>query len=74
MSEAQLATKIDKRVKDAVSAICEQRGWKINRFIEEAILDKLEELDDVADVKALRKEPSRPLSDVIRDLQANGKL
>jgi hypothetical protein len=74
MAQAQLATRIDERVKGAVERICKVRGQKMNHFIEEALLDKLEELEDLEDVKCLRKEPTRPFKDVLRDLKLNGLL
>lgn len=72
--QSQLATKIDKKVKQAVDALCHNRGYKMNRFVEEALLDKLEELEDIADIQALRKEPTRLLHDVINNLKAHGRL
>ncbi len=74
MAATQLATKIDREVKEAVSEVCQARGWKLNKFIEEALLDKLEELEDLEDVKSLRKEPSRPLHEVLKALKAHGKI
>jgi hypothetical protein len=74
MAQAQLATRIDERVKGAVAKLCKARGLKMNHFIEEALLDKLEELEDLEDVKGLRKEPTRPFRDVLRDLKLNGLL
>ena len=74
MSEKQLATKIDERVKKAMEQICQQRGLKMNRFIEDAIVDKLEELEDIEDLKRLRKESFRPLNDVLFELKKHGKL
>ncbi len=74
MSQVQLATRIDARVKQAVEQLCEARGLKMNRFIEEALLDKLEELEDVEDLKTLRCEPTRPLSEILKDLKLDGKL
>ena len=68
MAQTQLATRVDERVKKAVEAVCEARGLKMNRFIEDALVDKLEELEDVEDLKAIRCESSRPLGDLIRDL------
>lgn len=68
MELAQLATRIDKRIKQAVEEVCAARGWKMNRFIEDALIDKLEELGDVEDLKQIRCEPSRPLEHVLRDL------
>jgi len=74
MEQVQLATKITKEVKKAVEAVCEERGWKMNRFIEEALVDKLEELDDLNDLKMLRREPTKPLNEVLRGLKARGKI
>jgi hypothetical protein len=74
MAQAQLATRIDERVKGAVERVCKARGQKMNHFIEEALLDKLEELEDLEDVKGLRKEPTRPFREVVRDLKAHGLL
>ena len=74
MKKKQLATKIDGSVKDALEAVCEERGIKMNRFIEDAILDKLEEFEDVGDVKRLCKESYRPFSEVMEELKKNGKI
>ena len=74
MAQAQLATRIDQRVKAAVERICKARGQRMNHFIQEALLDKLEELEDLEDLKGLRKEPARPFRDVVRDLKAHGLL
>lgn len=74
MGAKQLATKIDENVKDALDRFCEERGLKIGRFVEDAILDKLEEHEDLSDLKKLRKESFRSFEDVIKDLKKNGKL
>jgi len=72
--QAQLAARIDVRVKEAVEKYCRAKGLKMNRFIETALLDRLEEIEDVEDVKRLRTEPTRPLKDVLRDLKRDGLL
>ena len=46
----------------------------MNRFIQDALLDKLEELDDVEDLKAIRFEPTRSWSAVVRDLGLDGEI
>jgi len=74
MGMKQLATKIDEDIKNALDAFCEEKGLKINRFIEEAILDKLEEYEDTEEIKQIRKEKTRPLEEVIKELKASGKL
>ena len=68
MALAQLATRIDSRVKKAIEKMCKTRGLKIGHFVENALIDKLEELDDIEDIKRIRREPTRPLRDVIHDL------
>ena len=74
MRQAQLAARIDGRVKKAIEVLCESRGLKMNRFIEEALLDKLEELDDIEDLKKIRREKTRTLAEVIKALGLNGKI
>lgn len=74
MGVKQLATKIDSQVKDALDSFCELRGLKINKFLEEAILDKLEEFEDISDLRKLRKESFRSLEEVLKELKTNGKL
>jgi hypothetical protein len=74
MASVQLATVVSAKVKKAVEEICKSRGLKMNRFIEEALLDKLEELEDIEDIAVLREESSRPLSAILKDLKADGKL
>lgn len=72
MEQAQLATRVDKRVKQAVEEVCRARGLKMNKFIEDALIDKLEELEDIEDLKKVRCEPTRPLSEVLRELGLDG--
>lgn len=74
MSQTQLATRVDERVKRAIEAVCEARGLKMNRFIEEALIDKLEELEDIEDLKSIRCESTRPLNDLIKDLGLDGEI
>ncbi len=74
MAAKQLATKIDENIKNALDDFCETRGLKINRFLEEAILDKIEEYEDLSDLRELRKESFKPLEDIIKDLKKSGKL
>jgi hypothetical protein len=74
MAQTQLATRIDSRVKKALEITCEDRGLKISRFVENALIDKLDELADIEDIKKIRRERARPLADVIRDLGLDGKI
>tara|TARA_R110000868_G_scaffold32343_3_gene117641 strand:- start:290 stop:514 length:225 start_codon:yes stop_codon:yes gene_type:complete len=74
MGAKQLATKIDEDIKDALDSFCEDRGLKINRFLEDAILDKIEEYEDISDLRKLKREKSRSFDDVLNELKASGKL
>jgi hypothetical protein len=74
MRQVQLAVRLDGRVKRAVDQVCRGRGLSLSRFVTDALLDKLEELADVEDIKRLRHEPKRPLADVIRDLGLDGEI
>jgi len=74
MSLAQIAVRVDGRLKRAVDEACRARGVKLTRFVQEALLDKLEELADVEDLPRLRREPTRPLRDLIRDLGLDADL
>jgi uncharacterized protein (DUF1778 family) len=74
MSVAQIAVRVDGRLKRAVDEACRVRGVKLTRFVQEALLDKLEELADAGELPRLRREPTRPLRDVIRDLGLDGEL
>lgn len=74
MGAKQLATKIDEDIKNALDSFCEDRGLKINRFLEDAILDKIEEYEDISDLRKLKREKSRGFDDVLKELKASGKL
>ena len=74
MTQVQLATRVDRRVKKAVESVCQERGLKIGRFVEDALLDKLEELEDIEDIKKIRREPTRPFALVLRDLKLDGAI
>jgi hypothetical protein len=74
MAVAQLATKIDVRIKRLLDAVCELRGFKINRFIEDAILEKIEEMEDLEEIKKIRKEKTIPLAQAIAELKKHGKI
>jgi hypothetical protein len=70
----QLATRIDSKLKGAVAAYCRARGIKMSKFIEDALLDRLEELEDETELEALRHEPRRSLQAFIADLKRRGRL
>ncbi len=74
MATVQISARIDARLKKVLDEVCGSRGIIMNHFIQEAILDRLEELEDVEDLKAIRHEPTRPLADVLADLKLDGAV
>lgn len=74
MAQVQMATRIDERVKRAVEEVCAVRGLKMGRFIEDALIDKLEELADLEDLQKIRAEPARSLEEVIKELGLDGEI
>ena len=68
MPVTQIAVRVDGRLKRAVDEACHVRGVNLTRFVQDALLDKLEELADAEDLPRLRREPTRPLRDLIREL------
>jgi len=74
MATVQISARVDEALKKAVEDYCRSRGIVMNHFIQEAILDRLEELEDVEDLKGIRHEPTRPLAEVLRELKLDGKL
>ena len=69
MGSKQLATKIDETIKDALDFFCEERGLKINRFLEDATLYKIEEYEDISSIRKLKKEKSRDFNSVLKELK-----
>lgn len=74
MEKVQINVRVDAAVKDAVEGYCRPRGVAMNHFVQEALLDRLEELDDMEDLKRIRHEPTRPLADVLKELGIDGSL
>jgi len=70
----QINARIDAELKKALEEYCRSRGIVMNHFIQEAILDRLEELEDAEDLKRIRHEPTRPLSQVLKELKLDGTL
>ena len=62
--QAQLATRIESKIKRAVKRACQSRGLRMNQFIEDALVDKLEELEDIKDLKKIQGEPRKSFEEV----------
>ena len=69
MATVQINARIDEDLKRAIEEYCRSHGIVINHFIHEALLDRLEELEDEEDLNRLRHEPTRPLAEVLRELE-----
>ena len=74
MPLVQINARIDAELKKALEEYCKSRGVVMNHFVQEAILDRLEELEDTEDLKRIRHEPTRPLSELLKDLKLDGTL
>jgi hypothetical protein len=70
----QLATRIDRKLKNVVATYCRVHGIKMSKFIENALLDRLEELEDESELEALRREPRRSFQAFVADLKRRGRL
>ena len=74
LETVQISARVDPALKTAIERYCRSRGLVMNHFIQEALLDRLEELADIEDLKKLRHEPTRPLADVLGELKLDGRL
>lgn len=68
MAKVQINVRVDEALRNAVARYCRSRGVILSHFVQEALLDRLEELEDVEDLKKIRHEPTRPLAEVLNDL------
>ena len=61
MGRVRLNVRVDEALKKAVDECCKSRGLVVSHFVQDALRDRLEELEDVEDIKRIRHEPTRPL-------------
>ena len=73
MPTVHVSVRIDPAIKDALDGNCRAQGVARNQFIEEAIVDRLEELEDTRDLEVSRHEPVRPFEDVLAELLREGQ-
>ena len=71
MAKVQISARVDEVLKDALERYCKSRGIVMNHFIQEALIDRLEEFEDIEDVKQLRHEPTRSLHEVLAEIGLN---
>ncbi len=68
----QITARLEKKVASALKTYCKSKGLVINRFIQESIIEKLQELADIEEIPKLLKEPTRPFSEVLAELNLDG--
>ena len=69
MEQSVLTARVSKKVKRLADQWCKSQGLVLARFVEDAIIDKLEESHDHAELEKLRREPTRPFSQVLKELK-----
>lgn len=69
VKQIAITARINPKIKKLADRFCASQGLIMSRFIEEAILDKLEEVGDAAEVATLRQEPVRSFNQVIKELK-----
>ncbi|MCK5448334.1 MAG: ribbon-helix-helix protein, CopG family [Gemmatimonadetes bacterium] len=74
MGTIRISVRIDEALKATLDEYCRSQGILMNDFIQEAILDRLGELVNMEDLKAIRREPTRPLSEVLAELKLDGEI
>ena len=72
MTTVQINARVDPALKRAIDEYCRSRGVVLNHFVQEALIDRLEELEDVEDLRSIRHEPTRPLAEVLAELELDG--
>ena len=73
-AKKQLEAQINEDIKESLDTFCRSQGIEVAHFIEEAILDKLEECEDVSELKKLRRESFKPMASVLKSLKKSDKL
>jgi hypothetical protein len=68
MKEGNLAVVLPMDLKKAVSNHCKEHGLKMKKFVEEALIEKLENTMDIASIAARENEETIPLSEVLKKL------
>jgi len=64
-----ISTQISDKAKKALSLFCKKRGIKINRFVEDAIIEKLEDEIDLAEFELRKNEERISFEDIKKSLK-----
>ncbi len=62
------STTLDKKVSDAMKSLCKQRGLKVSSFVEDAIVEKLEDEYDLQIYHARKHEPHVSMAEAFKHL------
>ena len=73
MGKVQISAWVDEALKHAMTRHCRSRGISTDLFVEETLIDRLQEIDDIEDVKRVRHEATRPLAEVLEELELDGR-
>ena len=73
METVQISARIDPALKRAVEDCCRSSGTAMNHFVQEALMDRLEELEDIDELGRIRHEPTRSLADLLGELGLDGR-
>ena len=66
MNDSTLSTLISKPVKVAILRYCKQRGLKLRHFIEEALLERLEEEIDLEAYQNRKNEETVSFAEILK--------
>ena len=64
--QVTLSTVIDEQVKKAASALCKKKGYKLQYFVEKALIDQLEDEIDIEAYYARKNEETIPLEEILK--------
>lgn len=67
MRSATLSTVLSEDIKKVVTAFCKKRGLKIQHFVEEALIERLEDQIDVEAYENRRSEENVSLEAVLKN-------
>ena len=62
------STTLDKKVTDTMKKLCKQRGLKVSSFVEDAIVEKLEDEYDLQIYHARKNEPRISMAEAFKHL------